>query len=292
MRVRDVDTSMLDNASLMCDTVLVTRQIGAMHIATTRRQHKDKVYETVLLRHSYREDGKVKNETLANLSYLPPETIELIRESLAGKTHVLAGENFDTERALPHGHVAATFAMAHKLGLAKLLGPSCPEADLALSLVIARAVRPSSKLATTRWWKDTTLGVDLVPADTSTDEVYAAMDWLLARQSTIEASLARRHFSEGAMVLYDLSSSWMRGRTAHLPPGATRGPQVRKGPDRIRPFDRPGGAPGLSRGVPWQHRGPDRLHLGARGGAHPLFPARGSHGGRPGHDHLGPHRGA
>jgi len=199
----------------MCDTVLVTRQIGAMHIATTRRQHKDKVYETVLLRHSYREDGKVKNETLANLSYLPSETIELIRESLAGKTHVLAGENFDTERALPHGHVAALFAMAHKLGLAKLLGPSCPERDLALSLVIARALKPSSKLATTRWWKDTTLGVDLVPGGTSTDEVYAAMDWLLACQSTIEASLARRHFSEGSMVLYDLSSSWMEG--THCP---------------------------------------------------------------------------
>jgi len=199
----------------MCDTVLVNRQIGAMHVVTTRRQHKDKVYETVLLRHSYREDGKVKNETLANLSYLPSETIELIRESLAGKTHVLAGENFDTERALPHGHVAALFAMAHKLGLAKLLGPSCLERDLALSLVITRALKPSSKLATTRWWKDTTLGVDLVPGGTSVDEVYAAMDWLLARQTTIEASLARRHLSEGSMVLYDLSSSWMEG--THCP---------------------------------------------------------------------------
>ena len=153
-----------------------------MHVATTRRQHKDKVYETVLLRHSYREDGKVKNETLANLSYLPSGTIQLIRESLAGKTHVLAGEDFDTERALAHGHVAALFAMAHKLDLAKLLGPSCPEADLALSLVIARALKPGSKLATTRWWKDTTLGVDLVPGGTSTDEVYAAMDWLFARR--------------------------------------------------------------------------------------------------------------
>jgi transposase len=186
-----------------------------MHVVTTRRQHKDKVYESVLLRHSYREDGKVKNETLANLSYLPAGTIQLIRESLAGKTHIVAGEGFDTERALPHGHVAALFAMAHKLDLAKLLGPSCLEADLALSLVIARALKPDSKLATTRWWKDTTLGVDLVPADTSTDEVYAAMDWLLARQATIEASLARRHLSEGSMVLYDLSRSWMEG--THCP---------------------------------------------------------------------------
>jgi hypothetical protein len=86
---------------------------------------------------------------------------------------------------------------------------------LALSLVIARALRPSSKLATTRWWADTTLGTDLVPGGTSVDEVYAAMDWLFARQGTIEASLARRHLSEGSMVLYDLSSSWMEG--THCP---------------------------------------------------------------------------
>jgi hypothetical protein len=186
-----------------------------MHVVTTRRQHKDKVYETVLLRHSYREGGKVKNETLANLSYLPAGTIQLIRESLAGKTHVVAGEGFETERSLPHGHVAAVFAMADKLGLAKLLGPSCLERDLALSLIIARALKPGSKLATTRWWKDTTLGTDLVPEGTSTDDVYAAMDWLLARQATIEALLARRHLSEGSMVLYDLSSSWMEG--THCP---------------------------------------------------------------------------
>lgn len=156
-----------------------------MHVATTRRQHKDKVYETHLLRRSYREDGKVKNETLANLSYLPSETIRLIRESLAGKAHVVAGEDFDIERALPHGHVGALWAMASKLDLAKLLGPSCRERDLALSLIIARAVKPASKLATTRWWVDTTLGVDLAPENSSTDDVYAAMDWLLARQAPL-----------------------------------------------------------------------------------------------------------
>ena len=145
----------------------------------------------------------------------PPETIRLIRESLAGKAHVVAGEDFEIERSLPHGHVAAVWAMAHKLDLAKLLGPACPERDLALSLVIARALKPGSKLATTRWWADTTLGVDLVPEDTSTDEVYAAMDWLLARQGAIERSLATRHLSAGSMVLYDLSSSWMEG--THCP---------------------------------------------------------------------------
>lgn len=186
-----------------------------MHVATTRRQHKDKVYETHLLRRSYRQDGKVKNETLANLSHLPKETIELIRASLAGTSHVAAGEGFDIERSLPHGHVALLWAMADKLGLAKLLGPPCFERDLALSLVIARCAKPASKLATTRWWADTTLGADLVPGNAGTDEVYAAMDWLFARQGRIEASLARRHLSEGSMVLYDLSSSWMEG--SHCP---------------------------------------------------------------------------
>jgi hypothetical protein len=186
-----------------------------MHVATTRRQHKDKVYETHLLRRSYREDGKVKNETLANLSHLPKETIQLIREPLAGKSHVVAGEGPDIERSLPHGHVALLWAMAEQLGLAKLLGPACAERDLVLSLVIARCAKPASKLATTRWWADTTLGADLVPQGAGTDEVYAAMDWLVSRQGPIEASLARRHLSEGSMVLYDLSSSWMEG--THCP---------------------------------------------------------------------------
>ncbi|MGH9304961.1 MAG: IS1634 family transposase, partial [Acidimicrobiales bacterium] len=186
-----------------------------MHVATTRRQHKDKVYETHLLRRSYREDGKVKNETLANLSYLPAATIQLIRESLAGTSHVAAGQGFEIERSLPHGHVALLWAMAERLGLAKLLGPVCPERKIALSLVIARCLSPASKLATTRWWADTTLGADLVPANTSTDEVYAAMDWLFSRQDRIEASLASRHLAEGQMVLYDLSSSWMEG--SHCP---------------------------------------------------------------------------
>jgi hypothetical protein len=186
-----------------------------MHVATTRRQHKDKVYETVLLRRSFRQDGKVKNETLANLSHLPPEVIDLIREALAGRAHVIAGEGWEIERSLPHGHVAAAWAMAERLGLAKLLGPACAQRDLAMALIVARVCKPASKLATTRWWADTTLGADLALGDASTDEVYAAMDWLLSRQDRIEAALARRHLAEGSMVLFDLSSSWMEG--SHCP---------------------------------------------------------------------------
>jgi hypothetical protein len=191
-----------------------------MHVATTRRHYKDTVYETTLLRRSYRQGGKVKSETLANLSHLPPETITLIRESLAGKTHVAAGADWEIERSLPHGHVAAVWAMAAKLDVAKLLGPPCAERDLALALVVARVCRPASKLATTRWWATTTLGADLGVAGATTDDVYGAMDWLAARQSDIEAALARRHLEPGGRVLYDLSSSWVEG---HACPLAARG---------------------------------------------------------------------
>jgi len=198
----------------------MARRGGAVHVATTRRHYKDKVYETTLLRRSYREGGKVKTETLANLSHLPAETIALIRASLAGKAFVEAGADWDVERSLPHGHVAAVWAMADRLGVAKLLGPPGAERDLALALVVARVCRPASKLATTRWWATTTLAADLGVAGASTDDVYRTMDWLGERQPDIEAALARRHLSPGGMVLYDLSSSWVEGRCCPL---ATRG---------------------------------------------------------------------
>lgn len=169
------------------------------------------MYETTLLRRSFREDGKVKNETLANLSHLPAETIGLIRESLAGKSHVEVGVGWEIERALPHGHVAAVWAQAKALGLAEMLGPPCDARDIALALIVARVCRPASKLATTRWWQTTTLAGDLAVADSSTDDVYAAMDWLVERQDTIEGCLARRHLVDGDLVLYDLSSSWVEG---------------------------------------------------------------------------------
>jgi len=187
-----------------------------VHVATTRRHYKDRVYETTLLRRSYREGGKVKTETVANLSHLPAETIELVRASLAGKQHIEAGAGFDIERSLPHGHVAAVWAMADRLGLAKLIGPACAERDLALALVVARVVRPASKLATIRWWAQTTLAEDLGVAEASTDDVYAAMDWLVERQGQVEAALAGRHLEPGGRVLYDLSSSWVEGRHCEL----------------------------------------------------------------------------
>ncbi|KJF17000.1 hypothetical protein [Acidithrix ferrooxidans] len=127
----------------------LARRGRGVHVHTTRRNYKDKVYETHLLRRSYREDGKVKNETLANLCHLSSVTIELIRESLAGKSHVVAGEEFEIERSLFHGHVGAIAAMANKLKLASLLSPESKERDIILALVIARATSPSSKLGFT-----------------------------------------------------------------------------------------------------------------------------------------------
>jgi hypothetical protein len=187
-----------------------------MHVVTTRRHYKEKTYETTLLRRSYREGGKVKNETLANLSHLPPEVIELVRRSLKGEQFVAARDAFDIDRSLPHGHVAAVWAMAGSLGLPALLGPPCRERDLAMALVLQRVVCPASKLATTRAWSDTTLGADLSVEGASTDEVYAAMDWLYERQEAIEAALAARHLTPGGLALYDLSSSYVEGRCCEL----------------------------------------------------------------------------
>ncbi|MBA2769220.1 MAG: transposase [Sporichthyaceae bacterium] len=190
-----------------------------MHVVTTRRQHGDKVYETHLLRRSYREDGKVKNQTLANLSHLPPQALVAIKATLRGQVLVPAEGAVEIARALPHGHVAAVVAQARALGMPGLLGPEGRQRDLAFALIVARVCRPGSKLATTHWWADTTLAHDLGITDASTDEVYAAMDWLAARQDSIETKLARKHLSGAAnpdrLALFDLSSSWMTG--SHCP---------------------------------------------------------------------------
>jgi Transposase DDE domain len=189
---------------------------GSVHVVTTRRHYKDKVYETTLLRRTYREAGKVKNETVGNLSHLPPEAIEAIRQILKGEQLVAAGTQAQIGRSLPHGHVALVWQAARQLGLPGLLGPAGRQRDLALALVIARVLRPASKLGTTRWWGDTTLAADLGVADASTDEVYAAMDWLVGRQDRIERTLARRHLEPGGLAYYDLSSSYVEGHHCQL----------------------------------------------------------------------------
>jgi len=177
-------------------------------------------YSSAYLRRTYREAGKVKNETVANLSVLPDHLIDLIDAGLKGQHLVPAGEAVTITRSVPHGHVAAGHAMARKLGLPALLGPAGPQRDLALALVISRAVAPASKLSALAWWDDTTLGADLGVAEASAGDIYAAMDWLAARQDAIEAQLAARHLAPavnpGRMALFDLSSSWLEGRCCPL----------------------------------------------------------------------------
>jgi hypothetical protein len=168
-----------------------------------------------LLRRSFRQEGKICHETLGNVSALPEVALDALRASLAGETLVAAGSSFELTRALPHGHVAAVSVMAKTLGLRELLGPACKERDIAYALVLARVVRPRPKLATTKWWADTTLASDLGLGGVSTDEVYAAMDWLGGRQGAIEAALAKRHLAApanpSALAYFDLSSSWVEG---------------------------------------------------------------------------------
>src|ERR1700678_2793193 len=203
--------------------VMVARD-GAMHVARNRRAYtaksgEQRVYESVLVRRTYRDGTRVRHETLANLSALPADAVSAIEATLKGERLVPAGHAVTITAAAPHGHVAAVHAMAARLGLPALLGPASRHRDLALALIISRVVRPGSKLSTLTWWNDTTLGADLGVADASTDDLYAAMDWLEDRQDAIEADLARRHLAPAAnpskMALFDLSSSWVEG--SHCP---------------------------------------------------------------------------
>jgi len=199
------------------------QQVAAMHVARIRSSHVDKQgrrrdYESRYLRRTYRDGGKVRHETLASLSGLADPVVDAIEAALKGTPLVPAGQAVSITGSLPHGHVAAVHAMAGALGLPALLGPACRQRDLALALITARVVAPASKLSTLTWWADTTLGADLGAA--STDDIYAAMDWLAARQDHIEKRLAAWHLGPGAnpgrMALFDLSSSWLEGTRCPL----------------------------------------------------------------------------
>jgi Transposase DDE domain len=188
-----------------------------MHVVTNTIRRGDRVYTAHLLRRSYREGGKVKKQTLANLSHLPDELIELIRGGLRGQRYLAAGEAFAVERSLPAGHVGAALAMAGRLELARLLdrAPS-RERALCLAMIVQRVIGPGSKLAMSRAFAQSTLASELAVEDADEDELYAALDWLLARQEGIERRLARRHLREGTLVLYDVSSSYFEGHSCPL----------------------------------------------------------------------------
>ena len=191
------------------------KRSGAIHVATTRRHYKGRVYEAHLLRRSYREDGKVKNETLGNISHLPPALIEVIRRALKGETFLAAGEAFEITRSLPHGDAVAVHGLARALGFPEILGPACRERDLALALIIARVLRPGSKLGSGRYLAGTSLGEDLAVSASDPDALYGALDWLGGRQEAVEKTLAARHLAPGGLVLFDLSSSYVTGK--HCP---------------------------------------------------------------------------
>ena len=188
-----------------------------MHVVTNRRQGTHREYVTHLLRRSYREDGKVKNETLSNLSHLPDELIELVRGALRGRRYIDAEAAFEIERSLPAGHVQAALAMARRLELGRLLDrqPS-RERDLCLAMICQRALAPGSKLQTVRSLQQSTLGQELDVEGADEDELYAALDWLGERQARIEDRLAARHLKDGELVLYDVSSSYFEGRSCPL----------------------------------------------------------------------------
>jgi hypothetical protein len=203
----------------------MTRASGKVHVVRVSKsgyvdkQGRRRDYSSAYLRRTYRDGGKVKNETVANLSALPDHVIDLIDAGLKDQRLVPAADAVTITGSLPHGHVAAVHAMARTLGLPALLGPACAERDLALALITSRVVRPGSKLSTLTWWADTTLGADLGVAEASTDDIYAAMDWVGGRQDAIEAELARRHLAPqvnpARMALFGLSSSWLEG--SHCP---------------------------------------------------------------------------
>ena len=243
------------------------RSTGKVHVVRVKKTHVDRHgqrrdYESVYLRRTYRDGDKVRNETVANLSMLPAATITAIEASLKGQTLIAAGSEFTITRSLPHGHVAAVSAMAHRLGFPALLGPACRSRDLVLALIISRVIRPASKLSTLAAWPDTTMGVDLGVAGASTDEIYAAMDWLTERQDTIERKLATKHLGLQAnphrMALFDLTSSWVTGRCCEL---AARGysRDGKKGCEQIEygVLTDPEGRPVAVRVVPGNTADPD-----------------------------------
>jgi transposase len=190
---------------------------GAVHVVTTRRTYKGREYTSYLLRRSYREGNKVKNETLGNLSHLPEDVIDLVRRSLRGESFVPANERLEIVASKPHGDVDAVLRAMRRLDFASLLSSRpCREVDLVIGMVVARIVAPDTKLATTRWWQTRTLAEDLTIGKTDEDDLYTAMDWLLERQDAIERKLAARHLKPGGLVLYDLSSSYFEGKCCPL----------------------------------------------------------------------------
>ncbi|MCH2516436.1 MAG: IS1634 family transposase [Dehalococcoidia bacterium] len=182
------------------------------------KSHKGKTYTSILLRRTYREDGKVKHETLGNLSDLPPDVLDFMRGRLNGELEEATPSGpFQIVRSLPHGNVAAVLQTAKNIGLDQLLGSRrCRERDLVLAMIVSRVLSPRSKLSACAALQaetaQSTLAEELRLGDVDVHELYAAMDWLLDRQKRIENKLAKKHLQGGVLVLFDVSSSYYTGR--------------------------------------------------------------------------------
>ena len=210
---------------------------GSVHIVDIKHSYKGTVHVTTLLRRSYRENGKVRNETLGNLSHLPRPLIEMIRLGLKGEAFVPASGELRVVRSLPQGHVAAVLGTLRKIGLETLLGSrKSRDRDLLVALIVQRLLAPGSKLVNSRDLREetatTSLGAVLGVSDATEDELYAAMDRLLARKDRIETALANKHLPDGTLVLYDVSSSDYTGthcdlaKYGHNRDGKKRFPQI------------------------------------------------------------------
>ncbi len=185
-----------------------------MHIDVVPNRGSRPAY---LLRESYRDGVHVRKRTLANLSSLSEEQIAGIRAVLRGEPVRPVGELFEVVGSRAHGHVQAVCVAMHRLGFPQLLSARAqPERERVCAMVAARVLAPHTKLATTRWWHTTTLAEHFGVAQADENDLYAAMDWLAARQGGIEKKLAARHLSEGALALYDLSSSYFEGSQCPL----------------------------------------------------------------------------
>ena len=188
-----------------------------MHVAVVPSRQRSGEYSSVLVRQSYREDGKVKHRTLANLSKLPAAAVDAVRAVLRGEQVGTLTESFEIVRSLPHGAVLAVLGEIGKLAVDRMIAARPrQERELSVAMIASRVLQPESKLATVRSWEASTLASELGVADADEDELYSAMDWLKEQQPKVEAALARRHLTEGGMVLYDLTSVYLEGSKCPL----------------------------------------------------------------------------
>lgn len=202
------------NIYIYLDTYKYICTIAPMYIETVPNRNSP---PAILLREGWREGKKTRKRTLANLSSWPMHKIETLRKLLRDEVLVSPSDLFTTEHTVPHGHVEAVLGTIHKIGLdIAISSKRCRERDLVLAMIAERLLYPCSKLATSRMWHTTTLAEELSVEDADEDDLYEAMDWLLARQNQIEKKLAARHLSDGAVILYDVSSSYYEGRKCPL----------------------------------------------------------------------------